>query len=63
MDLESRGMVLSCSKNKGDDQLCNYCEADLHLCFRIVQNVDFLMPRCIHCELHMTLSVEWDVKL
>ena len=33
MDLESRGMVLSCSKNKGDDQLCNYCENDLHLLF------------------------------
>ena len=23
------------SKNKGADQLCSYCTADLHLCFRI----------------------------
>ena len=24
-----------CSKNKGADQLCSYCTADLRLCFRI----------------------------
>ena len=24
-----------CSKCKGADQLCSYCETDLHLCFRI----------------------------
>ena len=24
-----------CSENKGTDQLRSYCEADLHLCFRI----------------------------
>ena len=24
-----------CSKNKGADQLCGYCEAGLRLCFRI----------------------------
>ena len=23
------------SENKGADQLCTYCAADLHLCFRI----------------------------
>ena len=45
-NLESRGIVLLCSENKGDDQLrsicsdnkgadqlCSYCEADLRLCF------------------------------
>ena len=35
LDLESRGIVLSCSENKGVDQLRGYCEADLRLCFRI----------------------------
>ena len=24
-----------CSENKGADQLCSYCMADLRLCFRI----------------------------
>ena len=33
MDLESRGIVRSCSENKGADQLRSYCEADLRLCF------------------------------
>ena len=25
-----------CSENKGADQLCSYCTADLRLCFRLV---------------------------
>ena len=31
-----------CSENKGADQLCSYCEANLHLFFRIGKN-HFLM--------------------
>ena len=27
-------MYYLCSENKGNDQLCSYCEADLRLCFR-----------------------------
>ena len=29
------GLYYSCSENKGADQLCSYCEADLHLYFRL----------------------------
>ena len=29
------------SENKGADQLCNYCEADLRLCFCIGKNPVF----------------------
>ena len=28
-----------CNKNKGADQLCSFCTADLHLCFCICKNV------------------------
>ena len=31
-----------CSENKGADQLRSYCEADLHLCFRICRLLVFL---------------------
>ena len=34
LDLRRRGIVLSCSENKGADQLRGYREADLRLCFR-----------------------------
>ena len=35
-DLGGRGIVLSVfSENKGADQLCGYCTADLRLCFHI----------------------------
>ena len=27
--------IVVASENKGADQLCSYCTADLHLCFRI----------------------------
>ena len=30
-----------CSENKGADQLCSYCTADLRLCFRIGENLLF----------------------
>ena len=30
-----------CSENKGADQLCSYCIADLHLCFCIDKNLFF----------------------
>ena len=29
------------SKNKGADQLCSYCTADLRLCFRLGKNPFF----------------------
>ena len=31
----------TCSENKGADQLCSYCTADLHLCFCIGKNPVF----------------------
>ena len=37
-------MYYPISKNKGADQLCSYCTADLRLCFRIGKNPVFL-PR------------------
>ena len=40
LDLESRRIVL-CSEKKGADQLCNYCTADLHLCFCICKKQVF----------------------
>ena len=33
LDLERRGLYYLCSENKGDDQLRNYCKADLRICF------------------------------
>ena len=30
-----------CSEKKGADQLCSYCEADLHLCFRLCRLLVF----------------------
>ena len=32
---EEEKLSYPCSENKGADQLCSYCEADLRLCFRI----------------------------
>ena len=39
---KKRDCTIQCSKNKGSDQLCCYCTADLHLCFRICRLVFFL---------------------
>ena len=35
MYLEKKELYYPCSENKDTDQLRNYCEADLHLCFRL----------------------------
>ena len=50
LDLESRGklMFFPCSENEGNNQLCGYCEADLRLCFRIMQIVGFLIMWLIY---------------
>ena len=34
-------------ENKGADQLCDHCTADLRLCFRICKKAGFLMTRLI----------------
>ena len=38
---EEEGLYYLCSKNKGADQLCSYCAADLRLCFLIFKNLVF----------------------
>ena len=39
-------MYYLCSENKGADQLCSYCTADMHLCFHLqMHTVGFLMQR------------------
>ena len=38
-------LCYSSNENKGADQLCSYCEADLRLCFRIGKKSSFLMTR------------------
>ena len=43
------GFYYPYSENKGADQLCSYCAADLRLCFRIMQKAGFLITRLI-CE-------------
>ena len=43
-------MFCPCSENKGADQLCSYCEADLRLCFRISKIPVF--SRCSSCNLY-----------
>ena len=35
---EVEEMLYLCSENKGAEQLCGYCRADLRLCFRICKN-------------------------
>ena len=35
---EEEGVYYLCYESKGADQLCNYCAADLHLCFHICKN-------------------------
>ena len=36
------------SKNKGTDQLCSYCTADLRLCFRIYADCWFYVQLCLN---------------
>ena len=42
-----------CNENKGADQLRSYCEADLHLCFRIGKN---------HDPAHSKTGVYWSIE-
>ena len=35
---KDEGLYFPSSENKGADQLCSYCTADLRLCFRIYTN-------------------------
>ena len=39
--LEVEGLYYPHSENKGADQLCSYCAADLRLCFRICKKLVF----------------------
>ena len=39
---EVEGLYYLCGENKGADQLCDYREADLRLCFRICKMLVFL---------------------
>ena len=43
---EEEGLSYQCSKNKGVDQLCSYCTADLRLCFRLFCCFSFVAARC-----------------
>ena len=38
---KEEGLYYLCSENKGADQLCGYCTADLRLCFRICKKPFF----------------------
>ena len=54
-----RNCTIRVVKNKGDDQLCSYCTADLRLCFSHMQNVCFLItqPIFIHAEMEPLLEI------
>ena len=66
-------MYYPCSENKGPDQLRSYCEADLHLCFRIRQKSSFLTMRLIyrnsafqafgHLSVQSVSSTRWILRL
>ena len=47
-------MALSCSENKGADQLCSYCTADLRLCFHICKSLVFF-----HAKAQMTITLNF----
>ena len=40
-DFRRRRIYYPCSENKGADQLCSYCTADLRLCFRLCKLLVF----------------------
>ena len=42
---EAERLYHLCSENKGADQLCSYCIADLCLCFLYMQKSGFVMMR------------------
>ena len=50
---DSRRLEISCSVNKGADQLHSHCAADLCLCFRICKKAGFLMTRLIFQDTHI----------
>ena len=45
-----------CSENKGDDRLRSYCEADLHLCFRICKMLVFFLKKRLNYQCLLILS-------
>ena len=53
---EGEGLYYPSSENKGADQLRGYHEADLRHCFRILQNVGFLMTRLKYHQIHTLLA-------
>ena len=44
---DEEGLYYLCSENKGSNQLCSYCVADLRLCFRICNK-----SKCSHEAAH-----------
>ena len=53
-----KGTVVSVrSENKGADQLCSYCTADLRLCFRICRNPVFSL--CGSNDFSQYYSLTW----
>ena len=50
-----------CSKNKGADQIHSYCEADLHLCFRIIYEDCWFSHVAAHMLDKTPVNVELDV--
>ena len=41
MTKKEEGLYYLCSENRGANQLCSDCTADLHLCFRICKKQVF----------------------
>ena len=50
---EEERLYYLCRENKGADQLCSYCDADLRLCFRKGKNLVF--SRCGSYDIHVRL--------
>ena len=48
-------MYYLCSENKGSDQLRSYCEADLHLCFRLCRLLVFILL----CKISLFCSISY----
>ena len=56
---EVEGLYYPCSKNKDADQLRGYREADLRLCFRIMQKYVVLTSRLIS-DLNFSSFLKWN---
>ena len=52
-----KGLYYPYSENKGADQLCSYCAADLRLCFRICKKPGFLTTRLIYLKFQASFCV------